>query len=40
MAKIKPFKGIRPPNNLVDHIASQPYDLLNSEYSHNEAEGN
>ena len=31
MAIIKPFKGIRPPQNLVEQVASRPYDVLNSE---------
>lgn len=29
MATIKPFKGIRPPKNLVEKVASRPYDVLN-----------
>ena len=28
MAIIKPFKGIRPPQNLVEQVASRPYDVL------------
>ena len=28
--KIKPFKGIRPPRELADQVASRPYDVLNS----------
>ena len=40
MAAIKPFKGIRPPQNLVEKVASRPYDVLNSEEARNEAEGN
>ncbi len=31
MAKIKPFKGIRPPKNFVEEVESRPYDVLNSE---------
>ena len=31
MAIIKPFKGIRPPKELVEQVASRPYDVLNSE---------
>ena len=31
MAKVKPFKGIRPPQTLVEEVASRPYDVLNSE---------
>ncbi|MDR3260561.1 MAG: DUF1015 domain-containing protein [Tannerella sp.] len=37
---IKPFKGIRPPKNLVEKIASRPYDVLNSEEAREEAKGN
>ena len=40
MAKIKPFKGLRPPVNLVEEVASRPYDVLNSEEARKEAEGN
>ena len=40
MAIIKPFKGIRPPKNLVEQVASRPYDVLNSEEARNEAAGN
>lgn len=40
MAKIKPFRGVRPPKNLVTEVASRPYDVLNSEEARKEAEGN
>ena len=40
MAIIKPFKGIRPPQNLVEQVASRPYDVLNSEEAREEAAGN
>ena len=40
MAIIKPFKGIRPPQNLVEKVASRPYDVLNSEEARSEAAGN
>lgn len=40
MAIIKPFKGIRPPQNLVERVASRPYDVLNSAEARTEAEGN
>ena len=40
MAIIKPFKGIRPPQALVEEVASRPYDVLNSEEARAEAEGN
>ncbi len=38
--KIKPFKGIRPPKELVTKVSSRPYDVLNSEEARAEAEGN
>ena len=31
MAIIKPFKGIRPPKELVEKVESRPYDVLDSE---------
>ncbi len=40
MAKVKPFKGIRPPKHLVTKVASRPYDVLNSQEAREEAEGN
>jgi len=40
MAIIKPFRGIRPPQNLVEKVASRPYDVLNSEEAREEAQGN
>ena len=40
MAKIKPFKGLRPPKELVEQVASRPYDVLNSEEARQEAQGN
>lgn len=40
MAVIKPFKGIRPPQSLVEKVASRPYDVLNSEEARIEADGN
>ena len=38
--KIKPFKGIRPPKELVEKVNSRPYDVLNSEEARAEAAGN
>ncbi len=35
--KVKPFKGIRPPQNLVHEVASRPYDVLNSKEAQEEA---
>lgn len=40
MAIVKPFKGVRPPKNLVEQVASRPYDVLNSEEARAEAKGN
>ncbi len=40
MAKVKPFRGVRPPRHLVEEVASRPYDVLNSEEARKEAEGN
>lgn len=40
MAKVKPFKGVRPPREIVTEVASRPYDVLNSEEARREAEGN
>ncbi len=40
MAKVKPFRGIRPPRELVTEVASRPYDVLNSEEARQECEGN
>ncbi len=38
MATVKPFRGIRPPRELVTEVASRPYDVLNSEEARAEAE--
>lgn len=40
MAKVKPFRGLRPPKNLVEQVASQPYDVLSSEEARAEAGNN
>ena len=40
MAKVRPFKGVRPPVEFVTEVASRPYDVLNSEEARIEAEGN
>ncbi len=40
MARIKPFKGIRPPRELVEQVESRPYDVLDSEEARMECEGN
>ncbi|MBP3711956.1 MAG: DUF1015 domain-containing protein [Bacteroidaceae bacterium] len=40
MATIKPFKGIRPPRELVEQVESRPYDVLDSEEARAEAGDN
>lgn len=40
MAIIKPFRGSRPPKELVEQVVSRPYDVLNSEEARIEAAGN
>ena len=40
MAKIKPFRGIRPPRQYVEEVESRPYDVLDSEEARVEAGGN
>ena len=35
MAIIKPFKGLRPPKNMVEEVACLPYDVMNSEEATN-----
>ncbi len=40
MARIKPFKGVRPPKNLVEQVESRPYDVLDSEEARAEAGDN
>ena len=40
MATIKPFRGIRPPQELVEEIECRPYDVLDSEEARAEAGDN
>ena len=40
MATIRPFKGIRPPKELVEKVESRPYDVLSSEEARAEAGDN
>lgn len=40
MATIKPFRGLRPPKELVERVASRPYDVLSSEEARQEAGDN
>ena len=35
MAIIKPFKGLRPPKNMVEEVACLPYDVMNSDEAMN-----
>ena len=39
MAIIKPFKGLRPPKEIVEELACLPYDVMNSEEAAQMAEG-
>ena len=40
MATIKPFRGLRPPKELVEQVESRPYDVLDSEEARAEAGDN
>ena len=40
MVKVKPFKGLRPPKEIVAKVAARPYDVLSSAEARVEAEGN
>lgn len=40
MAILRPFKGLRPPQNIAEKLASRPYDVLNSVEARIEAHGN
>ena len=40
MATIRPFKGIRPIEELASKIAALPYDVMNSEEAREMVEGN
>lgn len=40
MARVKPFRGIRPPRELVEQVESRPYDVLDSEEARAEAGDN
>ncbi len=39
MATIRPFKGLRPPKDIVKNLASLPYDVMNSEEAAEMAKG-
>jgi len=40
MARIRPFRGLRPPRELVERVESRPYDVLDSEEARQEAGDN
>ena len=40
MATVKPFRGLRPPKDLVEKVESRPYDVLDSEEARQEAGDN
>ena len=40
MATVKPFRGLRPPRELVERVESRPYDVLDSEEARQEAGDN
>ena len=40
MATVKPFRGVRPPRELVEQVESRPYDVLDSEEARQEAGSN
>ena len=40
MAIIKPFRGFRPPSDMVEQIASKPYDVMNRAEAKEMADGN
>src|SRR6185369_105627 len=40
MAKIKPFRALRPPVALADQVAALPYDVMNTEEARSMAAGN
>ena len=40
MARVKPFKGLRPPRELVEQVECRPYDVLDSDEARAEAGNN
>ena len=40
MVRIKPFRGLRPPKEIVERVECRPYDVLSSEEAWEEANGN
>ena len=39
MAIVKPFKGLRPPREIVEELACLPYDVMNSTEAAQMADG-
>ncbi len=39
MAIVKPFKGLRPPKEIIEELACLPYDVMNSEEAAEMAKG-
>ncbi|MFP4620642.1 MAG: DUF1015 domain-containing protein [Bacteroidales bacterium] len=39
MANVKPFRGLRPPKDIVDEVACLPYDVMNTEEAREMAKG-
>ncbi len=39
MAIVKPFRGLRPPKNIVEEVACLPYDVMNTEEARDMAKG-
>jgi len=40
MARIKPFRALRPPRDLAEKVAALPYDVMNTEEARQMADGN
>lgn len=40
MTRIKPFRGLRPPQSIIEQVESRPYDVLSSDEARCEANGN
>ncbi len=40
MARVKAFRGLRPPVEIAEQLASRPYDVMNSAEARVEAAGN
>lgn len=40
MTRIKPFRGLRPPQSIIEQVESRPYDVLSSDEARCEANRN